>query len=140
MPFEDEDREKLANDMLHDRRINKPLYCAHCGYNLKTLPKSYHCPECGSSYTARSPAWKGIYTQHENRPPVLEFLGLILVGLPTVFLVLNAVASPTSGLVATAIAFVVVTLLLVGAVWLRTTRFIRAQQVARRIADQEEHH
>ncbi len=137
MPFDDEDREQLAEDMLHDRRINRPIYCAHCGYNLKTLPKSYHCPECGSLYAARSPAWKGIYTQCESRPPVLEFLGLIIVGTPAVFLVMNAIASPTSGLVTTAVAFAVLTLILAGAAFLRTTRFLHAQRIARHIADQE---
>jgi hypothetical protein len=48
--------------------INVSLYCATCGYNLRGLPYSGVCPECGHRYNARDHRLTGIFL-----PRGLEF-------------------------------------------------------------------
>lgn len=55
------DLERIEEEMFTDRRITGSVYCGRCGYNLRTLPFCYHCPECGNEYNARPLKMKGIY-------------------------------------------------------------------------------
>jgi len=70
MPISRDFRERLEDDILYDRRITGSMYCANCGYNLKTLPRVYTCPECGSSYNARRQPMKGIFSPYDAEPPI----------------------------------------------------------------------
>ena len=53
--------ERLSAELYADRIIVTSLYCAQCGYNLRTLPYVYRCPECGSDYNARALKMDGIF-------------------------------------------------------------------------------
>ncbi|MBU0718286.1 MAG: transposase, partial [Planctomycetes bacterium] len=70
MPISRDFRERLEDDILYDRRITGSMYCANCGYNLKTLPRVYTCPECGSSYNARRQPMEGIFFPSDAEPPI----------------------------------------------------------------------
>ncbi|MBI4717463.1 MAG: hypothetical protein HY763_06640 [Planctomycetes bacterium] len=84
-------------DTYTDRRITTSIYCGKCGYNLRTLPYVYTCPECGNAYNARPVGTEGIYTAHEVAPPIGGSLGSILALAVTAALVhggLNPVDEP----------------------------------------------
>ena len=38
MRYEEKERNRIAEDILLDRRIRTSMYCAKCGYNLRSLP------------------------------------------------------------------------------------------------------
>ena len=61
--------DRMADDLYLDRRIQTSIYCGRCGYNLKTLPYSYTCPECGSDYNARPMSMKGILVPDGSESP-----------------------------------------------------------------------
>ena len=64
------DLERLADDTLKGRILLSSTYCERCGYNLRTLPYVYTCPECGNQYNARPLKMKGIFQPHTTRVPV----------------------------------------------------------------------
>ena len=70
MPLPGNDLDRLSDDVYLNRRITASTYCAHCGYNLRTLPYVYHCPECGQEYNARPLHMKGIFVPADHEPPV----------------------------------------------------------------------
>lgn len=138
MPLSERDREELADDIIKDRRISQSMYCGNCGYNLKTLPRSYHCPECGSEYRARPARMKGIYLAHENPPPFGEAIATVVFGLASGVLLVGAWTSKSGGYWATAVIFAAITLTFAGAVVIRTNRFLRTSRLARQIERQQE--
>lgn len=138
MPLSEQDRERLADDIIMDRRISQSTYCENCGYNLKTLPRSYHCPECGSEYRARMPRMKGIYLPHENSPPLGEAVAMVVFAVVSGVLLVGAWKSNSGGYRATAIVFTAITLAIGVAVIVRTTRFLRTARLARQIERQQD--
>jgi len=70
MPPHGNELDRLADDVYFNRRITASTYCAECGYNLRTLPYVYHCPECGQEYNARPLHMKGIFLPADHEPPV----------------------------------------------------------------------
>lgn len=52
--------------MQSDRRIISDAYCGRCGYNLRTLPYIYSCPECGNPYNARPLTLRGIFVPFDD--------------------------------------------------------------------------
>jgi hypothetical protein len=72
VPLSSRELDALADDLYKDRRISGPVYCGGCGYNLKTLPYVYTCPECGQSYNARPRIMKGIFMPYTAEWPFLD--------------------------------------------------------------------
>ena len=138
MPLSERDREELADDIIKDRRIPTSTYCGNCGYNLKTLPRSYQCPECGSEYRARMPRMKGIYLPHANSPPAGEVVALLVFAVVSGSLLVAAWNSKSTGYVATAIVFAAITLTIAVVVVVRTKRFLRTSRLARQIERQQD--
>lgn len=46
---------RIEHQMNHQGKVSKADPCAQCGYDLKGLPYSGNCPECGSAYGDASP-------------------------------------------------------------------------------------
>ena len=139
MPLSERDREELAEDIIRDRRIGISTYCGNCGYNLKTLPRSYHCPECGSEYRARMPQMKGIYLENVNSLPFLEVIATVVFALMSGVLVVGAWRESNSvGYWVTAMIFTAVTIIFAVAAYIRTNRFLRTARLAREIERQQE--
>ena len=61
-----------------ERTITENVYCAQCGYNLRTLFWIGRCPECNSEYNSRPLHMKGIYTEQAAAFPWGVVLCLIL--------------------------------------------------------------
>ena len=55
---------RLSDEVYRDSKIRTSLYCAKCGYNLRTLPFVHRCPECGNEYNARPLNMVGIFVPH----------------------------------------------------------------------------
>lgn len=138
MPLSERDREELADDIIKDRRIATSTYCGNCGYNLKTLPRSYHCPECGSEYRARMPRMKGIYLQNENSLPFVEAIAAVVFAMVSATLLVGAWNSKSGGYWVTAIIFAAITLAFAVAVVVRTNRFLHTARLSRQIERQQE--
>ena len=132
------DSERLADEIYRDRRISGTLYCANCGYCLKTLLYQQICPECGQEYNARSTVMKGIYFPHQGALPFGDFLTTLCYAAVSVALHWGAYR-PVDG-VRIAMAMVMSVFCLVNA-YLTFQRFLialRARVITSRIARQEE--
>lgn len=67
---------RVGEDLHHDRGIQFNIFCAKCGYNLRTRPTIGRCPECGNEYDARSDKLVGILlgNTHELLPTELGLM------------------------------------------------------------------
>ena len=69
-----DEADKLAADMLANRRIAHSVYCGRCGYNLRMATYAGHCTECGNEYNARPTVMKGIFWPHDVQFPMSDIL------------------------------------------------------------------
>ncbi len=138
MSLTSHDIERIADDIYKDRRINSTLYCGRCGYNLRTLPYLYTCPECGNQYNARPPLMKGIFTPHEIMFPFRDY-GLTLLGALSTLLLSLGLGSPLDvGRLIMALILGVFTVIFGYLSIGRSMQFIRDSRVAHRIRQEEE--
>ncbi len=73
--------ERIADDMYKGRLLGHAVYCGNCGYNLKTLPYRYVCPECGSEYNARPRKMTGIFVPQEAEFPIRDIFSTLICAL-----------------------------------------------------------
>ena len=85
--------ERLADDAYKERRIGGTVYCGGCGYNLKTLPYLYQCPECGQEYNARPLIMKGIFLPLNITPPFADMAAVVFCG-PIAFFLIDGATQP----------------------------------------------
>ncbi|MCH7720731.1 MAG: hypothetical protein IH988_07040 [Planctomycetes bacterium] len=91
MVIQESELRRLQSDPTRLREMVGEVYCASCGYCLKTLPYFGRCPECGSTYNAQSLNMTGIYTSHYLRPPIgLAFGTLVSLAIGASLLVMAA--------------------------------------------------
>jgi hypothetical protein len=90
----EQDRERHADDMYTDRRITGTVYCGSCGYDLRTLPYIYRCPECGQEYNARPLKMEGIFMPHMAEVPTREALLGTIFAVGGVVLILSGMNPP----------------------------------------------
>jgi len=132
------DVERIADDIWKDRRITSATYCGECGYNLKTLPYVYTCPECGNQYNARPLAMKGIFLPQEGTAPMQETTAvLVWAGIAfAIFRFSPRPLEPASWVMSGVAA--ALSLINVGLSIRRWRRFIHTRVVAHRIVRSEE--
>jgi hypothetical protein len=85
--------EWLAGDQYTGRSIGGSVYCGNCGYNLRTLPHVYTCPECGQSYNARPLTMKGIFQPHDAKIPFGDLAAMLLCGVASGWLIAGAISN-----------------------------------------------
>ncbi len=131
------DPAQVADDIYRDRCISGDVYCGKCGYNLRTLPHAYTCPECGNAYNARPLTMKGIFSPHEMVFPSGALLTTIILGIIAGTLMPSAINGRDIG--RTIVGFVVTALALAYLIHSirRLRRFWRLYTVARRIEAEE---
>ena len=129
-----EELDQQAEDVYNDRRITRSVYCGRCGYNLRTLPHCYTCPECGSGFNARPLSMTGIFMPHEAHIPFLDTAAAIACALSAV--VFGFIASGTrDGLrIGLAAVFLILAVMFASRAYARFLRFVRAVDISRRIA------
>jgi len=72
--------DQLSDDVFKDRRISATVFCGKCGYNLRTLPYLYQCPECGNEYNARPLVMKGVFLPQRTPAPWIDMLAVPFFG------------------------------------------------------------
>lgn len=77
MALSEKDLDMMAAEDSKGRRITNTLYCSECGYNLKTLPYKYQCPECGNAYDVHPSRMTGIYRYEHGHLPVFDMLAIL---------------------------------------------------------------
>jgi predicted Zn-ribbon and HTH transcriptional regulator len=87
------DLDRLADDMYKEYRIGGTVYCGNCGYNLRTLPYLYQCPECGNEYNARPLVMKGIFLPLSTSPPFVDMAAVVFCG-PIAFFLIDGATQP----------------------------------------------
>ncbi len=125
--------EKLAEDSFKDRRIGGTIYCGGCGYNLKTLPYLYQCPECGQEYNARPLVMKGIFLPQNTSPPFVDMAAVVFCG-PIAFFLIDGSTQPfePAGFVMGILA-AVMTVVYLGICIRRSRVMIKTRSILRRI-------
>lgn len=68
----------LERQLLTRQTIPSDLFCAKCGYNLRTRPIISRCPECGNDYDARPVKMTGILRDEDVQFPMAAW-GLFLL-------------------------------------------------------------
>ncbi len=129
--------DRLAEDILLDRVISADLFCANCGYNLRTLRFRGRCPECGSDYNARRLWMDGVFTAGMLEFPTGDWFGTILgLGLGALFIAFG-VKPPVEWRLMFGIVFLLVGGFYLRSAWKRTGRYLHFLSIARRIKAQE---
>jgi len=133
MALDSGELERLADDILNDRVISTDLFCAECGYNLRTLRYLGRCPECGSEYNARHLWMKGIFTAGMLRFPAAEYAGGLATLAISAALIASGLRPPSQWMLAFGLAFLGMGGLYARAAWRGTARYLHFWTVARRI-------
>ena len=137
MVFSEKDLDRLADDIDKNRRITSSIYCGSCGYNLKTLPYSYQCPECGNDYNARPLHKRGIHEPLDEEFPFAYIIGVVLCGLGVWFCVDGALRPMNISRVVAAGLFLLAGLVTAWRTFERFKRMVHTARIARQIAEAE---
>ena len=138
MGLSEEELDRLADEMYLQRRISSPTYCATFGYNLRTLPHVYTCPECGHAYNARPLKMRGIFLPYEYEPPMSDAAATILCAFGAFLLIARGVNPVDQGLLIIGSGFGVLAIVYAVKFVLGMLRYLRARSIARRIEMDEE--
>lgn len=92
MVLSSDELDRMSEDIYKDRRVRTSTYCGKCGYNLKTLPYSYTCPECGNPYNARPLSMKGILVPDGSESAVGTAATVVLAGIVAVATIVAGVS------------------------------------------------
>ena len=130
--------ERLPEDIYFDRRITASTYCSKCGYNLRTLPYIYSCPECGQQYNARPLHMKGIYLPADHEPPVGRMVVAAFWYLLAIPMIRSGLNPPETPQLAFGGLFLSIALWYSVLVIRQLHRYQLARHVARRIRDEED--
>jgi hypothetical protein len=125
--------ERLAEDHLAERIISMDLYCAGCGYNLRTRPYVGRCPECGGLYNARPLHMEGIFNAQLLVFPIGDVVGALLaLGLAAAWIPAG-IHSRDERLCLLGLILAVIGFFFARSAWRRAARFFHFRGIARRI-------
>lgn len=144
MPLTPDELEHMANEGegQTEVRIRHTVHCGTCGYNLKSLPIAYTCPECGNPYSARPLKMHGVYQPGNEAFPGARLASVILCGLIGAILFGAGVATKEPLRLIMGGFFLVVTAILVVASIADLRAYWRARSIQIRINEekkQEQH-
>lgn len=137
MPLSEEDREQLADDIYSDRLITGSLYCSKCGYDLRTLPYIYQCPECGQEYNARALSMKGIFLPHHAEPPYRQIALVVVCGSGSVVLLGSGFNPPDIWRLLFGLTLGGWCVMEIGSAWQKVRDFRTARAIRRKIEQEE---
>lgn len=132
------DLDRIADDIDKERVITSSVYCGRCGYNLRTLPFLYQCPECGNEYNARPLKMIGIFNPYAATFPTRDVLiTLACAFVAVLFGVSAALAGNAKGL-AIAAVFAACAIINGRSTWREIRRCLLAISIIRRIQSGED--
>ncbi len=137
MALSEKELDLLAAEDFKGRRITNTLYCNKCGYNLKTLPYKYLCPECGNSYDVHPSRMTGIYRYEHCHLPLFDMLSTLFFLVACLCFIPFAI-NPIQPVMLIFTVFLDVMMILYA---FRTYRkfilYLRSRSIARHIASEE---
>jgi hypothetical protein len=138
MALREDEIDRCLDETVAGRSIERSLYCAECGYNVRGLPVIGVCPECGHRYNARRHKMTGIFRPHALALPISEVLSALLsLGVAAVFAAW-AVQSPEQGWAfLPVLVFGVLGALFVRVSYLKLARYVHLRNLVRRIREEE---
>ena len=129
--------DRRAEETYRNRRITGRVYCGQCGYNLRTLPYVYQCPECGNEYNARPLIMHGLFKPHEMAFPFGAYL-MALVLAVAAFVFGTFAFSPLKWVpFGFTLVLLALTVVYLAQALVLTRRFFHSVQIARRIEAEE---
>ena len=137
MALSNRELDEIAEDTYHNRRITGSIFCGRCGYNLRTLPHVYICPECGNRYNARPLKMKGIFFPRAVYPPFVDMALTGFFGVIAFLLLISALKPLDEGRLFIGVVFAVLTGLFAGRVAQKFQHFIKFRSLSKRIAEDE---
>ena len=129
--------ERLADDAYRDRRISGSIYCAACGFNLRTLPYLHRCPECGQEYNARPLKMTGIFLPQEAQFPARDAFGGLFWSVVCGVTLFQAYATSNSNTLVLSLAAAIMAAADLFIAHRRFNVWLKAIKIARRIAAEE---
>lgn len=130
--------ERIADDMYRGRMLTLSTYCGDCGYNLRTLPYIYKCPECGNEYNARPLLMKGIFIPYRDDPPFRDLLGIVGFALATAVIGYGALKPLDIFRLVIALFFMTFTIISAMQFGSKLKHYLRAIQILGRIKREDE--
>ena len=130
-------KDREAEDLYRDRRIRESIYCAKCGYNLRTLPRDYICPECGNPFKIRGISREGVFWRNPVYPPISSFVASTVFGVLSVVLLVPALRPLDRGRVALGLVFAGITAGFVVASFKGFRKYLQHRIIERQIAEEE---
>ncbi|MGD2108571.1 MAG: hypothetical protein PVI86_04180 [Phycisphaerae bacterium] len=137
MTLSEHDLDRMADDMYKNRRLTESTYCAQCGYNLRTLPYVYTCPECGNEYNARPVLRHGIFSPHDVVFPFKDLLAAMVSAVGVFLLTYGAPWPPSMGRVVMVLTLAVLGVMFIVQGITGMRRFLQSSRVAQRIMREE---
>ena len=130
--------ERPEDELWAGTRIIHSLYCGECGYNLRSLPYTGRCPECGGPYNARPLKMKGIFLPQNMELPVLDIL-MLAVGLAfSISFIRDAINPYKSGQMFMGIVVLVLSLAFAHRGWSKFARFLKLRSILKQIEAAED--
>ncbi|MBN1513679.1 MAG: hypothetical protein JXB13_16810 [Phycisphaerae bacterium] len=126
---------RLMTESVPGWGINTSLFCGTCGYNLRGLPYSGVCPECGHAYNASDHRLTGIFLPNAVPFPGSDFACSLLSFGMAGLLTLIALSDP--GFFLLVIVFAGFGIAFAFLTWRKTRLFVRAQRILRRIEQEQ---
>jgi len=137
MSLRSDELEQLADDIYKNRRLTTSTYCDNCGYNLRTLPYVYTCPECGQSYNARPLQMKGVFAPYDVEIPWNDMIGGTIFAIGTFWSGIPGVLNRDGTQLALAGVFLLFSTVFFWRSYGGLRRLLRARRVSKRIAMEE---
>lgn len=130
--------ERYADQAYGDRTITTSVYCGKCGYNLRTLPYVYRCPECGQKFNARPRTMRGIYAPQTVDIPFGDAASAGFCALAVLVTAWGAFDPLDLWRVGFAVVFAVFTFIFLSRTYDRFLVLLNARRIAKRIAMDDE--
>lgn len=130
----------MEDELWASERIHHTLYCGTCGYNLRTLPYTGLCPECGQRYNARPLKMEGIFLPQNMELPVLDVLAMGIGLFFSAMFIGDSIAPYDSGRMFIGIVALTLTLLYAHRSWSKIAVYMKSRAILKEIesADEDE--
>lgn len=125
-----------GREIEQDRGIQSDVFCAGCGYNLRTRPVIGRCPECGEAYNSRPLGMMGILIPQDIRLPVEDLIWTALTFAGGIVLLYVAVTAGKKWAYCAAVPLLMTSLLLAWMSARQSRRYFRHRSLIRRANEQ----
>ncbi len=123
-----------GQDIEHAGGMDRDIFCAGCGYNLRRGAVVGRCPECGESYDTRALTRRGIFFPQDIGLPWGDALVVLLCGAIGGWTLYAAVVGSEAWAYFIAVPFLLFFLAFLYALVHKLTKYLRYRSLVRRIA------